>query len=86
MQLANYEAIFTDIEKEYPNFYLMEYLKQWEIVEKVTQVYIDELKSAQTPQISFGTQNPTDNVDDDTNGDNTDGKTDDEDETKKENE
>lgn len=83
---ANYEAIFTDIEKEYPNFYLMEYLKQWEIVEKATQVYIDELKSAQTPQISFGTQNPTDNVDNETKGEETDEKTDEEDETKKETE
>ena len=61
----------------------MKYLEQWQIVEKATQVYIEELKSSQTPQISFGTQNPTDNVDDETKGEETDGKTDEEDETKK---
>ena len=70
---ANYEAIFTDIEKEHPNFYSMKYLEQWAVVEKATQIYIDELKSSQTPQISFESLNPTDNSGGGTNGDNNNG-------------
>ena len=70
---ANYEAIFTDIEKQYPNFYQIEYLKQWEILEAATKVYQDELKSSQTPQISFQFPNATDNSGDGANGSQTSG-------------
>ena len=70
---ANYEAIFTDIEKQYPNFYQIEYLKQWDILNSATQVYIDELKKSQTPQISFQFPNMMDNSGSNANGSQTDG-------------
>lgn len=42
---ANFESIFTEIEKEMPNFYMITSLdKQWEIVDKHLQPYIDEIK------------------------------------------
>ena len=50
---ANFEAIFTDIDKAYPYFYTLNYLKQWEIVEQVTKKFQDEIKAQKTPSINF---------------------------------
>lgn len=60
---ANFEAIFTDIEKDNPTFYVLPYAKQWEILEKTTKVFQDEIKNQNevTPfQFDFGTtdENP----------------------------
>lgn len=47
---ANFEAIFTDIEKENPKFYFMPYVKQWDIVEKTVKVFTDEIKKENEPE------------------------------------
>ena len=41
---CNFEMIFTDIEKEMPNFYALNYDKQWEVIEKHLAIYIKEIK------------------------------------------
>lgn len=56
---ANFEAIFTDIEKEIPNFYTLKYDVQWETLIKYVDPYLQEIKSQNEPlRIDFGT--PTD--------------------------
>ena len=59
---ANFEAIFTDIEKAVPNFYKLNYNLQWEKLNEFAQPYLDEIKSQNEPlRIDFGTtQDPTD--------------------------
>lgn len=56
---ANFEAIFTDIEKEHGvNFYFYEYGKQWEIVNAAVKVYQDEIKAQNSTEpfkFDFGT-------------------------------
>lgn len=62
---ANFEAIFTDIEKAVPNFYKLNYNLQWEKLNEFVKPYLDEINSQNEPlRIDFGTQptdtNPTD--------------------------
>lgn len=40
---ANFEAIFTDIEKAVPNFYKMKYDLQWETLNQYAKPYVDEI-------------------------------------------
>lgn len=57
---ANFEAIFTDIEKAVPNFYKLNYNLQWEKLNEFVKPYLDEINSQNEPlRIDFGTQ-PTD--------------------------
>ena len=58
---ANFEAIFTDIEKANPDFYKMKYDEQWKVVNESTQPYIDEIKTTQSEPLrfNFGTEDPT---------------------------
>ena len=57
---ANFEAIFTDIEKAVPNFYKLNYNLQWEKLNEFAKPYLDEINSQNEPlRIDFGTQ-PTD--------------------------
>lgn len=52
---ANFEAIFTDIEKEHPTFYVMEYGKQWEILVKAVEVFKSEIENqTESERIDFG--------------------------------
>ena len=46
---ANFEAIFTDIEKADPKFYLLLYDKQWEILNETAKPYIEEIKQQSEP-------------------------------------
>ena len=62
---ANFEAIFTDIEKALPNFYKLNYNTQWEKLNEFAKPYLEEINSQNEPlRIDFGTQptdaNPTD--------------------------
>ena len=62
---ANFEAIFTDIEKAVPNFYKLNYNLQWEKLNEFIKPYLEEINSQNEPlRIDFGTQptdaNPTD--------------------------
>ena len=62
---ANFEAIFTDIEKAVPNFYKLNYNLQWEKLNEFVKPYLEEINSQNEPlRIDFGTQptdtNPTD--------------------------
>ena len=62
---ANFEAIFTDIEKAVPNFYKLNYNVQWEKLNEFVKPYLEEINSQNEPlRIDFGTQptdtNPTD--------------------------
>lgn len=50
---ANFEAIFTDIEKANPDFYKLKYNEQWDMVNEYTQPYIDEIKSTQSEPLRF---------------------------------
>ena len=64
---ANFEAIFTDIEKAVPNFYKLNYNFQWEKLNEFVKPYLDEINSQNEPlRIDFGTQ-PTDTNPTDTN-------------------
>ena len=57
---ANFEAIFTDIEKAVPNFYKLNYNVQWEKLNEFVKPYLEEINSQNEPlRIDFGTQ-PTD--------------------------
>ena len=52
---ANFEAIFTDIEKALPNFYKLNYNLQWEKLNEFAQPYLDEINSQNEPlRIDFG--------------------------------
>ena len=54
---ANFEAIFTDIEKAVPNFYKLNYNLQWEKLNEFVKPYLDEINSQNEPlRIDFGTQ------------------------------
>ena len=56
---ANFEAIFTDIEKDNPNFYVKPYTQQWEILTEATKPYEEEIKKQTQPQdfrFNFGTE------------------------------
>lgn len=58
---ANFEAIFTDIEKAVPNFYKLNYNLQWENLNKFVEPYLEEIKQQNEPlRIDFGTsyENP----------------------------
>ena len=61
---ANFEAIFTDIEKAVPNFYKLNYNLQWEKLNEFVKPYLEEINSQNEPlRIDFGTiedQNPED--------------------------
>ena len=62
---ANFEAIFTDIEKAVPNFYKLNYNVQWEKLNEFVKPYLEEINPQNEPlRIYFGTQpmdtNPTD--------------------------
>ena len=60
---ANFEAIFTDIEKAVPNFYKLNYNLQWEKLNEFVKPYLEEINSQNEPlRIDFGTQ-PTDTTD-----------------------
>lgn len=53
---ANFEAIFTDIEKENPTFYKMKYDQQREVLNKAVEPYLEEIKQQSEPlRIDFGT-------------------------------
>lgn len=53
---ANFEAIFTDIEKAVPNFYKLNYNVQWEKLNEFAKPYLDEINSQNEPlRIDFGT-------------------------------
>ncbi len=52
---ANFEAIFTDIDLETPEFWLMQDItKQWEIVEKAIDEYQAEITATNTPDLRLG--------------------------------
>ena len=52
---ANFEAIFTDIEKALPNFYKLNYNLQWEKLNEFAKPYLDEINSQNEPlRIDFG--------------------------------
>ena len=52
---ANFEAIFTDIEKAVPNFYKLNYNLQWEKLNEFAKPYLDEINSQNEPlRIDFG--------------------------------
>ena len=62
---ANFEAIFTDIEKAVPNFYKLNYNLQWEKLNEFVKPYFEEINSQNEPlRIDFGTANNADNPDD----------------------
>ena len=52
---ANFEAIFTDIEKAVPNFYKLNYNTQWEKLNEFVKPYLEEINSQNEPlRIDFG--------------------------------
>ena len=54
---ANFEAIFTDIEKAVPNFYKLNYNLQWEKLNEFVKPYLEEINSQNEPlRIDFGNQ------------------------------
>lgn len=59
---ANFEAIFTDIEKAVPNFYKMKYDQQWEILNEYAKPYVDEItaQSGVTLDLNWNTQDAED--------------------------
>ena len=58
---ANFEAIFTDIEKAVPNFYKLNYNLQWEKLNEFVKPYLEEINSQNEPlRIDFGTQQTED--------------------------
>lgn len=53
---ANFEAIFTDIEKAKPEFYKLNYDAQWKFLNECVKPYQDEIKAQSEPiRINFGT-------------------------------
>ena len=62
---ANFEAIFTDIEKAVPNFYNLNYNLQWEKLNEFIKPYIEEINSQnELIRIDFGNQtNDENNID-----------------------
>ena len=52
---ANFEAIFTDIEKEMPEFYQKNYPDQWEILLKAIEPYQKEVSSSNAVTINLTT-------------------------------
>ena len=62
---ANFEAIFTDIEKAVPNFYKLNYNLQWEKLNEFVKPYLEEIKQQNEPlRIDFGTIEDTNHEDD----------------------
>ena len=66
---GNFEAIFTDIEKDTPTFYFKNYSQQWDILQKAIQPFIEEIDkqtSTEPFKFDFGNssapseENPTD--------------------------
>lgn len=57
---ANFEAIFTDIEKAVPNFYKMKYDQQWETLNEYAKPYVDEItaQSGVTLDLNWNTTDP----------------------------
>ena len=52
---ANFEAIFTDIEKAVPNFYKLNYNLQWEKLNEFVKPYLEEIKQQSEPmRIDWG--------------------------------
>ena len=67
---ANFEAIFTDIEKAVPNFYKLNYNLQWEKLNEFVKPYLEEINSQNEPlRIDFGTQTTEENNSDTSNQD-----------------
>ena len=67
---ANFEAIFTDIEKAVPNFYKLNYNLQWEKLNEFVKPYLEEINSQNEPlRIDFGTQQTEENNTDTNNQD-----------------
>ena len=62
---ANFEAIFTDIEKALPNFYKLNYNLQWEKLNEFAKPYLEEINSQnELIRIDFGNQtNDENNID-----------------------
>ena len=62
---ANFEAIFTDIEKAVPNFYKLNYNLQWEKLNEFVKPYHEEINSQnELIRIDFGNQtNDENNID-----------------------
>ena len=62
---ANFEAIFTDIEKAVPNFYKLNYNVQWEKLNEFVKPYLEEINSQnELIRIDFGNQtNDENNID-----------------------
>lgn len=62
---ANFEAIFTDIEKAVPNFYKLNYNLQWEKLNEFVKPYLEEINSQnELIRIDFGNQtNDENNID-----------------------
>lgn len=59
---ANFEAIFTDIEKAIPNFYKLKYNAQWETLNQFAKPYLDEItsQSGVTLDLNWGEEELTD--------------------------
>jgi hypothetical protein len=57
---ANFEAIFTDIEKAVPNFYKMKYDQQWETLNEYAKPYVDEItaQSGISLDLNWNTEDP----------------------------
>ena len=62
---ANFEAIFTDIEKAVPNFYKLNYNLQWEKLNEFVKPYLEEINSQnELIRIDFENQtNDENNID-----------------------
>ena len=62
---ANFEAIFTDIEKAVPNFYKLNYNLQWGKLNEFVKPYLEEINSQnELIRIDFGNQtNDENNID-----------------------
>ena len=62
---ANFEAIFTDIEKAVPNFYKLNYNLQWEKLNEFVKPYLEEINSQnELIRIDFGNKtNDENNID-----------------------
>ena len=62
---ANFEAIFTDIEKAVPNFYKLNYNLQWEKLNEFVKPYLEEINSQnELIRIDFGNKtNDGNNID-----------------------
>ena len=81
---SNFDSIISDIEFDNPDWWWWDINRQWQAVEAMTEVYIEEIDNNSVPNINFnidtppagaGTDNTTDNTGDnpgDNSGDNTD--------------